>query len=49
MNKKKKFKQFWNNGCVIYKNFISKKDIDLIFSQVNDLLNISLNKKIKLL
>jgi|TARA_B110000971_G_C19906352_1_gene452438 ectoine hydroxylase-related dioxygenase (phytanoyl-CoA dioxygenase family) len=47
MNKSKVYKDFWNNGYIIIKNFISKKDIQLIFNQVNDLVDISLSEKNK--
>ena len=48
MNKKKLYKQFWDNGYLILKNFISKKDIKSIYNQIDDLANISLNSKKKL-
>ena len=49
MHKKKLYKEFWDNGYLIIKNFISKKDIKLIYNQINDLADISLgsNKKLK--
>ena len=47
MNKSKVYKDFWNNGYIIIKDFISKKDIQLIFNQVNDLVDISLSEKNK--
>lgn len=47
MNKKKLYKEFWEDGYLIIKNFLSKKDIKLIFSQINDLADISLGLKKK--
>ena len=45
MNKKKLYNSFWKNGYVIIKNLISKEEISRIYSQINDLLDISLDKK----
>ncbi len=42
MNKKKLHSQFWDNGYLIIKNFISKKDIKSIYDQINDLADIAL-------
>ena len=44
MKTKNFYNKFWENGYIIIKNFISKK-IDLIYLQINDLLNISLKRK----
>ena len=45
MNKKKLYKKFWDNGYLILKNFISKKDIKSIYAQINDLADIALNSE----
>ena len=45
MNKKKLYNSFWENGYIIIKNFITKEEINKIYSQINDLLDISLNQK----
>ena len=47
MNKKKLYKKFWDNGYLILKNFISKKDIKSIYAQINDLADIALNSEKK--
>ena len=49
MRKENLYKNFWKNGYVILKNYISKKEINKIFNQINDLTNISLNEKSSLL
>ena len=46
MRKENLYKNFWKNGYVILKNYISKKEINKIFNQINDLTNISLNEKV---
>ena len=48
MRKENLYKNFWKNGYVILKNYVSKKEINKIFNQINDLTNISLNEKISL-
>ncbi len=45
MKTKNFYNKFWENGYIIIKNFISKKEIDFIYLQINDLLNISLKRK----
>ena len=45
MNTKKLYQKFWENGYVIVPNFLKKKEINQIFFQLNDLLNIAIGGK----
>ena len=43
MSEKKILKNFKENGYIIIRNFLSKKEISSIFSQLEDLIDISLS------
>ena len=45
MDTKKLYQKFWKNGYVIIPNFLKKNEINQIFLQLNDLINIAIGEK----